>query len=163
VLRVENFPTKEAAQDSATQASAVIEAAEKFWLFTVASQGGRSKGGIFVTEIGPLPEIPAAVSYELQIADADFGPAMNPAISKAVHRHSGPEIWYLLTGAQCLETPQGAQHASAGEGMFAPADTPMQLNITGTGKREALFAILHDAAKPATTISDWQPKGICQK
>jgi hypothetical protein len=47
--------------------------------------------------------------------------------------------------------------------MFASANTPMQLNITGTGNREALFAIVHDAAKPATAVSDWQPKGGCQK
>jgi hypothetical protein len=47
--------------------------------------------------------------------------------------------------------------------MFASANTPMQLNITGTGNRETLFAIVHDAAKPATAVSDWQPKGGCQK
>ncbi len=162
VLRLENFPTTEAAQNSATPASAVVEAVGKVWLLTLGSQGERSKTGNFVTEIGPIPDIPIAASYELQVADADFGPAMNPAISKAVHTHSGPEIWYLLTGEQCLETPNGSQHAKAGEGMFAPANTPMQLNITGTGNREALFAIVHNAAKPATTISDWQPKGDCQ-
>jgi hypothetical protein len=68
----------------------------------------------------------------------------------------------LVINQQRLETPNGIQSAKAGEGMFAPADTPMQLNITGTGNREALFAIVHDAAKPATTVSDWQPKGSCQ-
>ena len=89
---------------------------------------------------------------------------INPACRVlAVHTHSGPELWYLLTGEQCLETPNGIQHAKAGEGMIAPAGTPMQLNITGTGNREALFAIIKDAAKPVTTISDWQPKGDCQK
>jgi hypothetical protein len=51
-----------------------------------------------VAEIGPISDISTAASYELQVADADFGPAMNPAISKAIHTHSGPEIWYLLTG-----------------------------------------------------------------
>jgi len=163
VLRLENFPTIEAAQQSATPASTVVEAVGKVWLLTLASQGERSQFGTFVREIGPIPDIPTAASYELQIADADFGPAMNPAISKAVHTHSGPEIWYLLTGEQCLETPNGIQHAKAGEGMFAPANTPMQLNIAGTGNREALFAIVHDATKPATTMSDWQPSGNCQQ
>jgi hypothetical protein len=76
---------------------------------------------------------------------------------------SGPEIWYLFTGQQCLETPNGMQRAKAGEGMFAPANTPMQLSIAGTRNREALFAIVHDAAKPATIVSDWQPKDGCQK
>src|SRR5262249_38307268 len=111
VLRVDNFPTTQAAQGSASAASAVIEAAGKVWLLTVGSQGERSMGGSFVSEIGPLPQIPAAASYELQVADADFGPSMNAAISKAVHTHSGPEIWYVLTGEQCLETPAGSQRA----------------------------------------------------
>ena len=135
VLRLENFPTTEAVQNSATPASAVVEAAGKMWLLTLGSQGERSKAGSFVKEIGPLPEIPIATSYELQVADADFGPAMNPAISKAVHTHSGPEIWYLFTGQQCLETPNGIQVAKAGESMFAPAGTPMQLTITEIGNR----------------------------
>ena len=86
---------------------------------------------------------------------------MNAMVSKAVHTHSGPEIWYLLTGEQCLEMPNGVIRAHAGESMVAPAETPMQLNITGTAKRDALFVIVHDAAKPATTVSDWTPKGSC--
>jgi len=106
VLRLENFPTTEAAQNSATPASAVVEAVGRVWLLTLGSQGERSKAGSFVTEIGPLPDIPVATSYELQVADADFGPAMNPTISKAVHTHSGTEIWYLLTGEQCLENTE---------------------------------------------------------
>jgi len=163
VLRLENFPTRAAAQDSATSASAVVEAIGKIWLLTVATKGERSKSGSFVTEIGPVPDIPIAEKYELQVADADFAPAMNSVISKAVHTHSGPELWYVLTGEQCLQTPDGIRRAKAGESMFAPANVPMQLNITGTGNREALFAIGHDAAKHATTVSDWQPKGTCQK
>jgi hypothetical protein len=87
---------------------------------------------------------------------------MNPAISKAVHTHSGPEIRYVLTGEQCLETPNGIQRAKAGQGMFAAGGVPMQLNIADSGNREALFAIVHDASKPATTVSSWQPKGLCQ-
>jgi mannose-6-phosphate isomerase-like protein (cupin superfamily) len=162
VLRVENFTSAEAAQRAAAPASVVVEAAEKIWLLTIGSQGERSEAGTFVTEIGPISGIPSAASYEIQVADADFGPEMNPAISKAVHTHSGPEIWYLLSGEQCLETPSGPHRAKAGEGMFAPTGVPMQLNITGTEKREALFAIVHDASQPATTVSEWQPKGLCQ-
>jgi hypothetical protein len=120
VLRVENFVSTQAAQNSATPAGAVVETAGKIWLLTVASQGERSKSGTFVTEIGPISGIPTATNYEIQVADADFGPEMNPAISKAVHTHSGLEIWYLLSGEQCPETPSGAHRAKAGEGMFAP-------------------------------------------
>jgi hypothetical protein len=163
VLRVENFPTRDEAQKAAASTSSVVEARNRIWLLTLDVKGHRSRGGSLVAEIGPLPSILAADKYEMQVADADFGPEMNQQISKAVHTHSGPEIWYVLTGEQCLETPDGLRRASAGQGMFAPAETPMQLNITGTGKREALFLIVHDAAKPATTVSDWRPKGTCTK
>ncbi|SRR5713101_354009 len=162
-LRLEIFPTTEAAHRTASPASAVVEAAGKVWLLTLGSKGERSQSGTFVKEIGPIPSIPTAQNYELFVAEADFSPEMNSAVSKAVHTHSGPEIWYLFTGEQCLETPNGIQVARAGEGMFAPANTPMQLNITGTSNRDALFVIVHDASKPATSVSDWQPKGSCQK
>jgi hypothetical protein len=141
----------------------VVEAVAKVWLLTLGSKGERSQGGNFVTEIGPIPDIPAAPRCELRVAEADFGPEMNPAVSKAVLTHSGTEIWYLFTGGQCLETPNGIQRARAGEGMFAPAETPMQLSITGTAGRDALFVIVHDASKSVTTVSDWQPKGDCQR
>ncbi len=153
----------ETARAAVSAKGVVVEADGKIWLLTVATKGERSTGGNFVTEIGPLSEIPRGSTYEIQVADADFGPAMNAAISKAVHTHSGPEIWYVLTGEQCLETPDGATRAKAGEGMFARAGVPMQLNITSSGNREALFAIVHDASKPATTVSDWTPKGICRR
>jgi dienelactone hydrolase len=163
VLRFETFPTTDAARRASTPASAVVRAGGHVWLITFGTSGQRSPGGHFVTEIGPVPPLAPAARYEMRVADADFGPALNPQISRAVHTHSGPEFWYVLTGAQCLETPSGATRASAGQGMFAPAETPMQLNISGRTKRDALFVIVHDAARPATTVSDWQPKGSCQQ
>jgi mannose-6-phosphate isomerase-like protein (cupin superfamily) len=163
VLRLETFATTAAALGVGTPASAVVQAAGKIWLITFGVKGERSPGGQFVTEIGPVPPLPRAARYEMQVSEADFGPEMNPAISNAVHTHSGPEFWFLLTGEQCLETPAGVTRARAGEGMFAPAETPMQLNITGSSKRDALFVIVHDAARPVTTVSDWQPKATCQK
>jgi hypothetical protein len=45
--------------------------------------------------------------------------------------------------------------------MVAPADTPMQLNISGSRKRDAFFVVIHDSAKPRMIPSDWQPKGGC--
>ena len=163
VLRFETFPTLEAARLVSGPASAVVGAAGKTWLITLATQGERSPGGRFVTEIGPVPALPSASHYEMRVSEADFGPDLNREIANAVHTHSGPEFWYLLTGAQCLETPTVVTRARAGQGMFAPADTPMQLNIIGSGKRDAIFVVVHDAARPATTVSNWQPKGRCRQ
>ena len=161
VLRLETFPTIDSAQRAATAASAVVEAVEKIWLVSLASKGERSPEGKFVAEIGPIPPIPLTASYEFFVAEADFGPDMKVAVSRAVHTHPGPEIFYLFTGEQCLETPAGVKRARAGEGMVAPADTPMQLNIMGSSKRDGLFVIIHDSTKLAVSPSDWQPKGTC--
>lgn len=161
-LRFENFSTTEAAQHAATAASAVVEAAGKVWLLTLGSRGQRSQAGTFVAEVGPVPAVPPAASYVLEVAEAEFGPDQRAAVARAVHTHPGPEIFYLLTGEQCLETPDGTTRARAGEGMLAPANTPMQLNITGSLKRDAFFVVIHDAAKPRVTPSSWQPKGTCQ-
>jgi quercetin dioxygenase-like cupin family protein len=158
VLRLETFPTTEMAQHAATPASAVVQAAEKVWLLTLGSKGEQSQGGKFVAEVGPL-QIPPAPSYEIVAAEADLGPEANVM----VHTHSGPEAWYLLAGEQCLELPDRTVRARGGEGMFAPADTPMKLNIMGKSKRDALFIVVHDAARSWNTWSDWQPKGLCQK
>jgi hypothetical protein len=77
VWRFENFPTKEAAQNAATPASAVVEATGKIWLLTVSSKGGRSEGGTFVTETDQLPSIPSRPSYQIVVYEADLGPEAN--------------------------------------------------------------------------------------
>ena len=88
---------------------------------------------------------------------------MKAQVAQQVHIHPGPEIFYLLTGEQCLETPGGTTRARAGGGMVAPANTPMQLNITGSSKRDAFFVVIHDATKPRMTPSDWKPTGACNR
>jgi hypothetical protein len=162
-LRFENFPTTDVAQRTATPASAVVEWAGKVWLITLGPRGQRSSRGTFVAEIGPVPPVPRAASYVLDVNEADFGADMKAQVARQVHTHPGPEIFYLLTGEQCLETPKGTMRARAGEGMVAPADTPMQLNIVGSTRRDAFFVVVHDFAKPRMTLSDWHPTGACDK
>ena len=163
VLRIENFATIDGAKAAATPASAVVEASGKVWLLTLSSKGQRSHDGQFVTEVGPIPPIPYAANYVMDVAEADLGTANKEAVARAIHTHPGPEVFYLLTGEQCLETPNGVTKARAGEGMSAPANTPMQLNIMGQSKRDAFFIVIHDAAKPRVNVSDWQPRGLCRE
>ena len=163
VLRLETFRDEDMARRAATPPSAVVRAAGQVWLFSLGVKGERSRGGRFVTEIGPVPALPRAAHYEMQVSEADFGPNEAPAVANAVHTHSGPEFWFVFTGEQCLETPAGITRARAGEGMSAPAETPMQLNIVGQSKRDAVFVVVHDASRPATTVSDWRPTGSCQR
>ena len=161
VWRFENFANPAAAQGAATPTSAVVEAAGKVWLVSLSVQGGHSKGGVFVTETEPLPPIPSGPTYEFIVAEADLGSEANVR----VHKHSGPETWYLLTGEQCLELPDRVVRARAGQTMSAPSETPMKLNIIGPTNRDALFLVVHDSSKPWNTFTDidWQPKDLCQK
>jgi len=46
VLRLENFPTTEAAQSVATPASTVVEAVGKIWLLILATKGERSPAAL---------------------------------------------------------------------------------------------------------------------
>jgi uncharacterized protein (TIGR02246 family) len=159
VWRFENFPTTEAAHGAETPASVVVEAAGKVWLLTLASKGGHSKGGTLIAETEKLPPIPTGAGYEIVAYEADLG----PDAKVMTHKHSGPETWYLLSGEQCLELPGRALRARKGGTMSAPAEIPMNLNIVGPGKRDALFLIVHDSSKPFNTFLEWQSEGLCQK
>ena len=152
--RVETFADLDAARRAETPLSVRAEARGKVWLMTIGPKGTRTPGATFVTEVGPLP-IPPAREYEMIVLETDLPPKSNVM----VHTHSGPEVWYVLSGKQCLDLPGRAVRAIAGEGMFAPAETPMRLNIET--QRDAFFMVVHDKAKPWNTLSDWKPDNTC--
>jgi quercetin dioxygenase-like cupin family protein len=80
-----------------------------------------------------------------------------------VHTHPGPEGWYVLAGEQCLETPAGANRARAGGTATVLSNIPMELNVTGKTLRRAFALVIHDAAQPRGTPSDWKPSGACSQ
>jgi hypothetical protein len=80
-LRVENFSTTEAAHRKETSASAVVEWAEQVWLLTLGPKGERSRGGTFVAEIGPVPAVPPATRYVLDVNAAAFSPDMKAEVA----------------------------------------------------------------------------------
>jgi hypothetical protein len=157
---VETFATRAEADKAKGEHGAVVEEFDKVWLLTIADKGWRSKGGTHVAEIGPLPTTTGR-DYTAQFLKAIFKPGMKSRI----HRHSGPEAWYTISGATCLETPQGSMVGKAGgPPVIVPQGPPMELTATGTEIRKALVLILHDAAEPHTTLAtDWKPKGLCTK
>lgn len=137
----------------------VVESLGKVWLFTIAEAGWRPSQGTHVAAIGPLP-VTTGVTYTAQYMEAVFRPGMK----SQVHRHSGPEAWYTVTGETCLETPAGTLVGRAGGAhVIVPYGPPMELTATGTEVRRALVLILHDSARPASSpASDWSPKGLCK-
>jgi hypothetical protein len=74
----------------------VVEWVGKIWLFTLGPMGVRSSGGTLVAEIGPVPDVPAAARYVLDINEADFGPEMKAQVARQVHRIPVPRSFTSL-------------------------------------------------------------------
>jgi hypothetical protein len=89
--------------------------------------------------------------------------AFRPGLSSFVHEHPGPEAWFILTGEQCLETPDGPMRGGAGDGVVVRGGLPMTIRATGKAIRRNLTLVLHDAATPVTTpVDHWKPRGLCR-
>ena len=142
--QIENFSTLELAQTAAGPTSLVADVAGKVWLFTLGPQGGATRGGSQVAEIGPVAPL-IAPEYLLRINSAG-GP---PGVKTPVHTHPGSETFYVLTGQLGQKTPHGESHVDAGQSMpgHAPG-MPMEVSSTGTSDLNALVMFVVDATKP---------------
>lgn len=154
------YPTRAAAEAARkTSAGTVIESLGKIWLFKIAESGWHPAAGNRVAVIGPMTAVPAH-QYTARYMEAVFPP--NQALKTSVHQHSGPEAWYVVSGAQCLRTPDEVLVIRAGEGGFVKAGPSMMLTSIGTQTRRSVLLVLHDAAQPWMTIkSDWTPTTQC--
>ena len=146
------FPNRAAAETVKTPSGLIVQEEGKVWLSEFGPKDAPSRGG------GPL-ELPLAKSYDAEIAYA----IMRPGDRSRVHTHPGPEAWYVIAGSQCLDTPEGATKAGAGQTMFVKHSVPMELSITGTEVRRSLTLVIHDSAKIWGAPSDWTPTGACGK
>jgi hypothetical protein len=161
-------------------------AAEVFgrqWLYTIAEEVWRPAAGERVAIIGPL-DVATDTPYTARYMQAVFPPDAPTLYPGPGHRHPGPEAWYVVSGAQCLETPNGLIVASAGGGAMVPDGWPMAIASVGTETRRALVLILHRSSEPYSMAvdgtsrvpsalsdhrshgaphSDWKPQGLCGK
>jgi len=154
-----NYPTRAAAEAVKGPNGTVVESFGKVWLYRIADVNWRPAGGDRIDVIGPL-QLAAGTRYTARYMEAVFTAGMDTP----VHLHSGAEAWYLLAGAQCLETPDGITVLRAGEGGLVPQGPPMRLSSVGAEMRRSVLLVLHDTSQPWITYeSDWKPKGLCPK
>jgi quercetin dioxygenase-like cupin family protein len=152
-----NYPSRSAAEAVKEPRETVVEAFGKVWLYSITEADRHPAGGTHVADIGPLPLQPGR-KYTARYMEATFTQGMKAS----VHRHSGPEAWYLVTGAQCLETPDGMKVLHAGESGIVPEGPPMALSSVGAEIRRSVLLVLHDTTQPwITRTDDWKPKGLC--
>jgi quercetin dioxygenase-like cupin family protein len=153
-----NIPDHLASQTDRTSRSTVVEAFGRIWLYAIAPETWRPESGVRLAVIGPLG-IKKGVHYTARYMEATFAPQMRTG----AHAHAGPEAWYVVSGAQCLQTPDRTIIANAGEGALVQEGPPMVLSSIGTETRRSVLLVLHDSSKPWTLPhSGWQPTGPCE-
>lgn len=154
-----SYATRSAAEATRGPRGTVVESLGKIWLYTIAEQGWRPAGGERVAVIGPFATA-IGKPYTARYMES----ALTPGMQSRTHRHSGPEAMYVVSGAQCVETPEAVTVTRAGEGVTLPEGSPMLLIGVGTETRRAVVLVLHDSSQPWITMaSEWQAKGLCPK
>jgi hypothetical protein len=161
------YSSRAAAEAARGERGTVVEAFDSIWLYTIAEESWRPGAGHRIAAIGPLSTV-TGKPYTARYMEAVFPPGyiLGGAGSPAPgHTHSGPEAWYVLTGAQCLETPDGLIKASAGEGALVPQGPPMAIYGVGPETRRAVLLVLHPSDEPwMSRLSEsepWKPTGLC--
>lgn len=155
---IDRFDSLEAAKKAAGPDGVAAEAHGSVWLMTVEARTEEHHGGRHVTWIGPLA-LPAADRYSMRIASS----LLKPGTSLPVHTHPGPEVFYVVGGEQCMETPEVGHHVGAGQSKVLPAGVIHRGRVIGSGLRRALTLILHDAEQPGShDLADPPPLVPCK-
>lgn len=159
--RIYTFADEQTAARVKPPQGAIVRAFGQVWLFDVGDKGRALKGGRHLADVGPLPLGAPKGDFTAEYLKSTFAPGM----TAPVHTHSGPEAFYAISGASCLETPDGVQIArGAGHSLMVPRGPPMLLMAIGPDTRQGFALILHDTSSPPTTLtSAWTPKGLCPK
>lgn len=153
------FDTEAAARAAAPpRSAAVTRSYGRWWLHAFASEGWRPSGGKRHASVGPLALNDTARPAVARLMEA----RAEPFRQTRPHRHSGPEAFYMLEGAQCLETPGRRSVVREGATLIVPEGAPMQLSGYGGADRRTLLVVLHDADRPWMSVAaDWTPEGLC--
>jgi quercetin dioxygenase-like cupin family protein len=153
------YPTKADAERSVGPRGMAVNSFGRDWVYTIAAKDWRPASGDRIAVLGPFATSPSK-PYTARYMEAVFAPGMQTS----VHTHAGAEAWYLLSGAQCLETPSGIIVAKAGEGAMVPEGPPMALSGVGTDTRRSVLLVLHESSQPWMTVTtEWKPAGRCPK
>ena len=155
---IDRFDSLEAAKKAAGPDGVAAEAHGGIWLMTVEMQSEEHHGGRHVSWIGPLT-LPHSGRYTMRVQSS----LLLPGATTPVHTHSGPEVFYILDGEQCLETQELAHRLGAGDTFVLPGDVIHRQRIIAVGGRRNLAIILHDAARPASQdLADPPPLAPCK-
>lgn len=142
---IDRFDSLEDAKKAAGPNSVAAEAHGGVWLMTVEGKTKDHHGGRHVALIGPLT-LPAAEGYTMRVQSS----LLKQGASTPVHTHSGPEVFYIVSGQQCLETQKAGHRIKAGKFFVLATDQVHRGRVQSANMRGALALILHDSKRPAS-------------
>jgi hypothetical protein len=110
VWHLDQFDTEQHARAAVTPVSIALQAHGSWWLSSVEPDTRDHHGGKHVAEV-KLPPLPAAEGYSMLVISAYVA----PGLTSRIHTHSGVEGFYVVDGAQCLETEARAYTMKRGQ------------------------------------------------
>jgi hypothetical protein len=142
---IENFGTRDQADQAAGPFGLVAEYDGAVWLFTLGHSSDPPKGGTALAEIGPISRI-TAKEYLLRVLEAG-GPE---GAASSSHTHPGSEAFYVVKGELTQKTPHGSFQLPAGRAMVGHGDenTPMVVSNSGKGDLREFALFVVDATRP---------------
>lgn len=156
---IDRFTSLETAKKAAGLNAAAAEAHGGVWLMTVEGKTRDHHGGRHVAMIGPL-SLPASEGYTMRVVSS----LLKRGASTPVHIHSGPEVWYIVAGEQCLETQNASHRLKAGNSFVLASDQIHRGRIHSAEMRGALALVLHDTKRPASRdLTDPPPLKACRQ
>lgn len=142
---IDRFESLEAAKKAAGLDGVAVEAHGSVWLMTVEARTNNHNGGHHVASIGPMILTPGK-AYTMRVQSS----LLRPGTTTPVHTHSGPEVFYIVDGEQCLDTPKAPHRLTAGRSFVLRGGEIHRGRVTGSSVRRALALILHDSTLPAS-------------
>lgn len=152
---VYEFPTVEAASEAASKHRWATTASShgRVWVHVLGQVDARVQGGQKRAVVGPVEVPPGRVTA--RFLESVFTPGMRTR----VHSHAGPEAFYVIDGAQCVETPAEKRKLQAGDTLIVPPGPHVQAAAAG---RRNLTLVLSPAGAPWMKLeSAWTPSQFC--
>ena len=157
---IDRFADIASARAASGRRGAVVTAlGGEVFLYTLNGKSDWKPGrGERLATVGPMP-----VPREGPIIARYMEATTNSPAQTRDHRHSGPEAFFLLEGAICVETSIGETRIGKGNSAWLPGGVPMQLS-NGEIRRRSLWLVLHPAKQPwMMTEMNWKPTGSCNR
>jgi quercetin dioxygenase-like cupin family protein len=149
---IDEFDSIETARRSAGPNAVAEQAHGRIWLMSVELNTNDHHGGRHIALLGPL-ELPASENVSMRVQSSN----LLPGTVTPVHTHSGPETFYIVDGAQCIERENDAISISSGQTFVVPKGTIHRGRVIGNVPRRALTLILYDSKFPSSHDFDTPP------